>query len=104
MVDNSRFFPRCSTGVSWLEVLMHAMSDGSADALEDTVATLTCVLIAPSEVSAALRALNLEYESVAHTLPEPLPASGLVVCVPGMPVYTLPPGWAGVWARPEAPP
>src|SRR5215831_1676632 len=83
---------------------MHTMSDGSADALEDTVATLACVLIAPSEVSTALRALNLEYESVVDTLPEPLPASGLMVCVPGMPVYTLPPGWAGVWARPEAPP
>src|SRR5262249_52660693 len=83
---------------------MSTMSYTVSGAREDTVATPSGVLIPPSEVMAVLRTLNLECESVLETLPEPLPVSGLVVSLPGMPVHTLPPGWAGVWARPEAPP
>lgn len=83
---------------------MSTVSCAIPGVLEHTVATPSCVLMAPSEVIAAMRALNLEYESGLETFPEPLPASGLVVCLPGMPVHELPPGWAGVWARPEAPP
>lgn len=83
---------------------MSSMSCAIPGAPEHTVDTSSCVLMAPSEVMATMRALNLEYERVLETLPEPPPASGLVVCLPDMPVHTLPPGWAGVWARPEAPP
>ena len=54
MVDNYRFFPRCSTGVFWLEVWMSTMSYAIAEAREDTVATPSCVLMAPSEVMTAL--------------------------------------------------
>src|SRR5262245_56359240 len=94
--------PWYSVGVSWLEVSMHTtsyvMSDGSEDA------SVTPVLIAPAEVMAIVDALNLELGSMRETFPEPLPASGLVVCLPGMPIPALPQGWAGVWARPEIPP
>lgn len=83
---------------------MRTMSYAMSDVLEDASATTACVLIAPSEVMAALGALDLELESVLDTFPEPLPASGLVVCLPGMPIPALSPGWAGVWARPEIPP
>jgi len=83
---------------------MSTMSCAIPGALEYTVVTPSCVLMAPSEVIAAMRALNLEYENVLETFSEPLPASGLMVCLPDMPVHELPPGWAGVWARPEAPP
>jgi hypothetical protein len=76
----------------------YAISDGSEDA------SATPVLIAPAEVMAVVDALNLELGSMQETFPEPLPASGLVVCLPGMPVPVLPPGWAGVWARSEIPP
>ena len=72
----------------------YAMSDGSEDA------SATPVLIAPAEVMAVVDALNLElgaWQNVSE-----LPASGLVVCLPGVP-YS-PPGWAGVWARSEIPP
>src|SRR5262245_2188693 len=83
---------------------MSTMSYAIPGALEQTMDTSSCVLMAPSEVMAVMRSLNLEYETVLETCPEPLPASGLVVCLPDMPVHPLPPGWAGVWARPEAPP
>jgi len=76
----------------------YAMSDGIEDA------SVTPVLIAPAAVMAVVDALNLELGSRRETFPEPLPASGLVVCLPGMPIPVLPPGWAGVWARPEIPP
>jgi HD-GYP domain-containing protein (c-di-GMP phosphodiesterase class II) len=48
--------------------------------------------------------LKLELGPIRDTFPEPLPASGLVLCLPGMPIPPLPSGWAGVWARPESPP
>jgi len=76
----------------------YAMSDGIEDA------SVTPVLIAPAAVMAVVDALNLELGSMRETFPEPLPASGLVVCLPGMSIPVLPPGWAGVWARPEIPP
>src|SRR5215468_6193311 len=76
----------------------YAMSDGIADA------HVASVLIAPAEIMAVVDALNLELGSRLETCPEPLPASGLVVCLGGMPIPVLPPGWAGVWARPERPP
>jgi HD-GYP domain-containing protein (c-di-GMP phosphodiesterase class II) len=75
-----------------------------SDAVEEAVVTASCVLVAPSAVMAAVQALNLDLGSVLETFPEPLPVSGLVVCVPEMPVHDLPPGWAGVWARSEPPP
>ena len=83
---------------------MSTISHTMSDAVADTIATTSCVLIVPSAVRAAMEALDLERGRVLDTLPEPLPASGLVVCLPGMPVPELPSGWAGVWARPEAPP
>ena len=76
----------------------YAMSAGIEEA------SGTPVLIAPAEVMAVVDALNLELGSMQETFPEPLPASGLVVCLPGMPIPVLPPGWAGVWVRPELPP
>ena len=83
---------------------MSIMSDAISDVREDAQASTACVLIAPSEIRAAMGVLALEFGSVLDTLPEPLPASGLVVCLPGMSIPELPPGWAGVWARPETPP
>jgi HD-GYP domain-containing protein (c-di-GMP phosphodiesterase class II) len=53
---------------------------------------------------AVVDALKLELGSILDTFPEPLPASGLVLCLPGMPIPPLLSGWAGVWARPESPP
>src|SRR5688500_16485164 len=76
----------------------YAMSDGSEDA------RAIPVLILPAEVMAVVDALNLELGNMQETFPEPLPASGLIVCLPGMPIPVLPPAWAGVWARPEIPP
>ena len=81
---------------------MRTTSDAIAGGIEDV--RDAPVLIAPAEIKAVVEALNLNLGSLRDTLPEPLPASGLVVCLPGMPVPVLPPGWAGVWARPEIPP
>src|SRR5437016_5559385 len=81
---------------------MHTTRYAISDGIE--AASVTPVLIAPAEIMAVVDALNLELGSRRETFPEPLPASGLVVCLPGMPVPVLPPGWAGVWARPELPP
>ena len=78
---------------------MHTTSYVMSDGIED--ASAIPVLIAPAEVMAVVDALNLELGSMRETFPEPLPASGLVVCLPGMPIPVLPPCWAGVWARPE---
>jgi HD-GYP domain-containing protein (c-di-GMP phosphodiesterase class II) len=80
------------------------MSGTISNMREDVQASTACVLIAPSEIGAAMGVLALEFGSVLDTLPEPLPASGLVVCLPGMSIPELPLGWAGVWARPETPP
>jgi HD-GYP domain-containing protein (c-di-GMP phosphodiesterase class II) len=81
---------------------MHTTNDAMSAGIEE--ASGTPVLIAPAEVMAVVDALNLELGSMQETFPEPLPASGLVVCLPGMPIPVLPPGWAGVWVRPELPP
>ena len=70
----------------------YAMSDGSEDA------SVTPVLIVPAEIMAVVDALKLELGSMRETFPEPLPASGLVVCLPGMPIPVLPPGWASMGA------
>src|SRR5215475_7531837 len=67
-------------------------------------ASVIPVLIAPAEAMAVVDALNLALGSRQETFPELPPASGLVVCLSGMPIPALPPGWAGVWARPEIPP
>src|SRR5262245_29278220 len=81
---------------------MHTTSYAIPDGIED--ASGTPVLIAPAEVMAVVDTLHLELGSMRETFPEALPASGLVVCLPDMPIPVLPPGWAGVWARPEIPP
>jgi len=83
---------------------MSTMSGAISDVGANAQASTACVLIAPSEIRAAVGALALEFGSVLDTLPESLPASGLMVCLPGMSIPELPPGWAGVWARPETPP
>jgi hypothetical protein len=83
---------------------MRTMNGTMSNVREDTKTTDDCVLIAPAEVLAAVDTLALQIGSVLETWPEPRPASGLVVCLPGMSVPELPPGWAGVWARPETPP
>src|SRR5262245_1482542 len=75
-----------------------------ADVSADASATPASVLIVPSEVMAVVDVLKLELGSIRDTFPEPLPASGLVLCLPGTPILSLPSGWAGVWARPESPP
>lgn len=62
------------------------------------------VLVAPADVLAVVATLALSYGRGVVTLPEPLPVSGLVVCVPEMRCSPLPSGWAGVWARSERPP
>src|SRR4030095_10007638 len=81
---------------------MHTTSYAMSGGIED--ASVTPVLIAPAEVMAIVDALNLELGSMRETFPEPLPASGLVVCLSGMAIPALPPGWVGVWVRPEIPP
>src|SRR4029453_14167447 len=81
---------------------MHTTSDAVSDGIVD--AHVASVLIAPAEIMAVVDALNLELGSMRETFPEPLPTSGLVVCLPGMPIPILPQGWAGVWVRPEIPP
>ena len=81
---------------------MHTTSYAISDGIED--ASSIPVLIAPAELLATVDTLKLKLESMQETFPEPLPVSGLVVCLPGMPIPVLPPGWAGVWARPEIPP
>lgn len=83
---------------------MSTISHTMSDAVARTAATTSCVLVVPSAVRAAMETLALEQSRVLDALPEPLPASGLVVCLPGMPISELPSGWAGVWARPEPPP
>ena len=83
-----------------MRTISGAISDVSAEAQASTA----CVLIAPSDIRAAMGVLALEFGSVLDTIPEPLPVSGLVVCLPGKSIPELPPGWAGVWARPETPP
>jgi HD-GYP domain-containing protein (c-di-GMP phosphodiesterase class II) len=81
---------------------MDTTSDAISGGFDDVNAAP--VLIAPAEIMAVVDTLNLGLESVRETFPEPPPASGLVVCLPGRPVPALPPGWAGVWARPGIPP
>ena len=81
---------------------MHTTSYVMSDGIEE--ASAIPVLIAPAEVMAVVDALNLALGSMQETFSEPLPASGLVLCVPGMPIPVLPLCWAGVWARPEIPP
>ena len=81
---------------------MHTTS--SAMSAGTDAASVIPVFIAPAEVMAVVDAINLELGSRRETFPELPPASGLVVCLPGMPIPVLPPGWAGVWARPEIPP
>jgi HD-GYP domain-containing protein (c-di-GMP phosphodiesterase class II) len=83
---------------------MRSTSYTIADVIADTNATPASVLIVSSEVMAVVHALKLELGSIRDTFPEPLPASGLVLCLPGMPIPPLPSGWAGVWARAESPP
>ena len=83
---------------------MPSTSYAIADVIADTNATSANVLIVPSAVIAVAETLKLELGSIRDTFPEPLPASGLVLCVPGMPIPPLTSGWAGVWARPESPP
>lgn len=83
---------------------MPTISYAMSDVGEDVRAMTACMLIAPSEVMAAVGAIDLEFESILATPSVSLPVSGLIVCVPGMAVPALPQGWAGVWARPEAPP
>ena len=78
----------------------NAISDISAD----TSAAPASVLIVPSEVMPVVATLKLALGSILDTFPEPLPASGLAICLPGMPIPPLPSGWAGVWARSESPP
>nr|ARR75622.1 hypothetical protein [uncultured bacterium] len=105
LLDNPRCLPQCSVGGSWLEVSMSTLSCSISDVREDARAAPAGMLIAPSEVVTAVGTLALDFSSVLETLPEtPLPASGLVVCLPGMAIPELPLGWAGVWARPETPP
>src|SRR5262245_19435981 len=81
---------------------MHTTSSVMSAGIED--ASVIPVLIAPAEIRAVVDALNLELGSRQETFPELPPASGLVVCLLGMPIPVLPPGWAGVWARPGIPP
>jgi len=83
---------------------MRSTSNARSDVIADTSAPAASVLIVPSEVMAVVDALQLELGSILDTFPEPLPASGLVLCLPGMPIPPLLSGWAGVWARPESPP
>jgi HD-GYP domain-containing protein (c-di-GMP phosphodiesterase class II) len=81
-----------------MQTTSYAISDGIEEA------SCLPVLIAPAEILANVDALKLALGSLWETFPEPLPANGLVVCLSGMPIPILPPGWAGVWARPERPP
>src|SRR5215468_11253229 len=81
---------------------MHTTSSAMSAGIEE--ASVIPVLIAPAEAMAVVDALNLALGSRQETFPELPPASGLVVCLPRMPIPVLPPGWAGVWARPEIPP
>lgn len=83
---------------------MSSMPCITPQATEQPHEPLTCTLIAPRALMATLRTLNVPDQALSATWPVPLPASGLVLCLADMPVPTLPPGWAGVWARPEMPP
>ncbi|MBM3224152.1 MAG: GAF domain-containing protein [Candidatus Tectomicrobia bacterium] len=75
-----------------------------ADVLGDMGTDCPCVLIAPPEAMAAVRALQSAPDLVCSAWSEPTPPSGLVICGPETPVPALPPGWAGVWARCGLPP
>ncbi len=83
---------------------MRSTSNAISDISADTSAAPASVLIVPSEVMPVVATLKLALGSILDTFPEPLPASGLAICLPGMPIPPLPSGWAGVWARPESPP
>lgn len=63
----------------------------------------SCPLIAPPEVGVVAAMAGLAMQYVGTVFPEPLPKSGVLVCLPGTPSYPLPPGWCGVWAHTEPP-
>ncbi|MGQ4806746.1 hypothetical protein NKDENANG_00081 [Candidatus Entotheonellaceae bacterium PAL068K] len=63
-----------------------------------------CFLVASPEVAALARMAGLEFSGTAVDFPEPLPVSGLLVCVLSTPTRPLPPGWTGVWAHTDPPP
>jgi HD-GYP domain-containing protein (c-di-GMP phosphodiesterase class II) len=48
--------------------------------------------------------IGAAFMAVDQEVPQPPPASGVLVCLSHTPVQSLPPGWTGVWARDEAPP
>jgi HD-GYP domain-containing protein (c-di-GMP phosphodiesterase class II) len=60
-----------------------------------------CDLVAPLEIATIAQQAGLEIVQTTARLSEPVQASGILVCLPHTPIRTLPPGWAGVWAREE---
>ncbi|MGE3541526.1 MAG: HD-GYP domain-containing protein [Candidatus Tectimicrobiota bacterium] len=80
---------------------MHGTMPQVREQMPDPIA---CVLVAPGASLATLQASQLAFTHIVATFPEPLPPTGLVLCLPATPLTTLPAGWAGVWARAEAPP
>jgi hypothetical protein len=64
----------------------------------------SCYLVAPLEIETIAHQAGLDVAQTTVSLSEPVQTSGILVCLPHTPVRVLPPGWAGVWARDEAPP
>lgn len=63
-----------------------------------------CFLVAPLGLVTIARTAGLQPVGTSEAVPEPPPASGLLVSLPNGAVQELPPGWVGVWARAEEPP
>jgi hypothetical protein len=83
-------------------VTMGAISLTMQCVINDDPGADDCLLVAPPEVVAVACTAGIEFTDVAAELPGSPPASGLFVCLPHSQVCELPPGWVGVWARPEA--
>jgi HD-GYP domain-containing protein (c-di-GMP phosphodiesterase class II) len=60
-----------------------------------------CYLVAPLEIETIALQTGLEIAETTVGLTDPLQRSGILVCLPHMPMCLLPPGWTGVWARDE---
>lgn len=70
----------------------------------DVMGTTACFLVVPEGVDIIACDIGLQCVGMATALPEPPPASGILVCCADTEAQSLPPGWVGVWARAETPP